>query len=873
MFIKNTLSGVARGPILIALGLSASAGLGATGAVAADEASAAAASSAVEVTQGTLIVTGVRGRVQRTVASSPAPIDVISAEKLNYTGGAEFGEALTKVLPSFNFGANNAGVNSIVRPVTNRGLGPAYTLVLVNGKRRHNSSLLTNGGGDTSGINAVDFDLIPTSGIGRIEVLKDSAAAQYGTDAVAGVVNIQLDRSDSGFGGAIAIGSLYGGGGDRESWKAQWHAGFKLGDQGGFVSLSADVRKRGNAWWNLKATDTNLYGLPSGRTVAQVAAASGLTVAQVQANVAEAATRNAAWNRDGAHNGDPKIDAWNLGYNSELPVNDHLTLYSFGTYGERDTEIGNNFRRPNGNANFTALFPNGYYPLNNTHEYDYQVLGGARGEAAGWTWDLSSTLGQNHNHQFSKLTIKPSLGPTSPTYWPDLATFDFRQWTTNFDVSRDFDWGLAKPTQLSAGLEYREERFRTHAGDELAYRSDAYIFKVGDQQYDWLVDTAASPVVQGAVVLSPADEANLTREVSAVYVDLGLNPLAPWYVGVAVRQEHYSDGSGDPSSYKLNSRFDFNDTFAIRGTIGSGFRAPSLTQRGYGQTDGRTAIVFNPVTGQSELQPNVAKLVTATSTVGKLLGAKPLKAETSENAGLGFVYQPTKALNVTLDGYYIKIEDRIARVGRLSGTKVSAILAANGLSQVQAVEYFANAVDTETKGFDLVVDYRKGLGAYGKLNLNLAYNVNVTHITKLPTTPAELLDANGQSILGTGFFYYGGDKIGELEVLQPKNKLVLNGVWTVDRLAVNLTASRYGKFTQRQAAGDDRHFGAKWITDFDVAYKLTEKARLSIGATNAFDVRPETNGPGSPATGQGYYGPSPFNPGGGYYYTRLAYEF
>ena len=411
------------------------------------EADAAADASAI-------IVTGVRG-APRTVAESPAPIDAVGAEKLQATGSAEFGEALSKLLPSLNFGATHAGVFSIGRPVTNRGLAPAYTLVLVNGKRRHNGAFLNNSPADTSGANPVDIDLIPTSAIDRIEVLKDSAAAQYGTDAIAGVINIQLPEKE-GLSGDFTYGSLYEANGEPDSWKGTIRYGTRIGD-GGFLTISGDVRKRGGAWWNLPATDTNIYGLPAGRTIDQVVASSGLTRAQVEANVAAANARNAQWDRDGAHNGDPQIKAFNLSYNAQLPVTDDVTLYSFGTYGERDAQIGNNFRRPNSTANFTALFPDGYYPLNNIEENDFQFVGGLRGALAGWDYDISSSFGRNYSRQFSKLSIRPSLGPTSPTSWPNLANFEFRQWTHNIDLHREFDIGFAKPLSVAIGGEYRLE--------------------------------------------------------------------------------------------------------------------------------------------------------------------------------------------------------------------------------------------------------------------------------------------------------------------------------------------------------------------------------------------------------------------------------
>ncbi|MCW1383550.1 TonB-dependent receptor [Novosphingobium sp. KCTC 2891] len=817
-----------------------------------------------------IIVTGIRGGPQRTVAESPAPIDVVSGEKLKGTGAAEFGEALTKLLPSMNFASTHAGVFSVVRPVSNRGLSPAYTLVLVNGKRRHNSAFMTNTPQDSSGVNAVDLDLIPNSAIGRIEVLKDSAAAQYGTDAIAGVVNIQLDRRE-GFDGSFQYGEQYLGSGDRESWKAQLSYGVKIGD--GFVRFSGDYRKRGGNWWNLLATDTNLYGKPSGRTVEQVAATSGLTTEQVQANISAANARNATWNLDGAHNGDPEVKAWNGAWNAELPFNDAWTFYTFGTFGHRDVQIGNNFRRPNGNANFTALFPDGYYPLNNISESDVQVVAGVKGDLAGWKIDASSSFGRNSSRQFSKLSIRPALGPTSPTSWDNLANFRFTEWTHNLDVTREVDLGLARPVQVSFGAEYRLDRFQTFAGQELAWKTANYIFQPGDQQYDWNVGTLASSVVQAAIVLSPADQADAKRRVYAGYVDLGIYPLDNWYIGAAVRAEHYSDGSGSPVGLKLNSRFEFSKAFALRGTVGTGFRAPSLTQAAYAQTDGRTALVLNPTTGLTEAQPTVAKLVTPDSLVGKLLGAQHLKAEKSWNAGLGFVFTPNRAINVTVDGYYINIKNRIERSGRLFGSGITAILNANGLNGIQQVEYFFNAADTTTTGVDVVADWNHGLDAFGQINLSAAFNYNHTKIDREPTVPSQLFAANGASLLGAGSAFFGGDRLGELTVINPDTKLALSANWTKGIFGLAVTTTRYGKYTQRTAAGDDRDFGAKWITDASISAAVTPFATVQVGATNVFNVRPETNGPGSPQTGQGYYGPSPFNPNGGYYYGRLSVSF
>src|SRR5450830_8553 len=294
----------------------------------------ALAQTSVGQVQDVVVTTAVRGEA-RTVADSPAPVDVISGEQLIHTGRAELAEALARLLPSFNFGTNQAGVNSVVRPVSNRGLGPAYTLVLVNGKRRHNSALLTNGGGDTSGVNAIDLDTIPISAIDHIEVLKDSAAAQYGSDAVAGVVNVILKSGNHGGSVSASYGQLEDGAGNRDNSKIEGDVGYALGDDG-FLHIGGAARKRGQTWDNFPSTNLVAYSPASN-------------------------PKNATWNRDGAHNGDPGIESYDLAFNAEKPYDKDTTLYAFGTLGTRNSIAGNNFRRPNGLATIDQLYPDGYF--------------------------------------------------------------------------------------------------------------------------------------------------------------------------------------------------------------------------------------------------------------------------------------------------------------------------------------------------------------------------------------------------------------------------------------------------------------------------------------------------------------------------------
>ncbi|WP_068084702.1 TonB-dependent receptor plug domain-containing protein [Novosphingobium rosa] len=829
------------------------------------KAPAAAAADDAAGQKDAIIVTGLRG-VPRTVTDSPAPIEVVDGAKFAQTGSVGLTEGLAKALPALNFGANDAGFFSVVRNVSNRGLPSAYTLVLVNGKRRHNSSLMANAAPkDTSGANAPDLDLIPAIAVGKVEVLKDSAAAQYGSDAIAGVFNLNLDHS-AGFKADFTDGESYNGRGNRNSWKAQIAYGLKIGDTGWF-HIAADYRFRGMNWWTLLATDTNAYGLPSGSTAAGVAAASGQSVAQVNANIAAANARNAAWNRDGAQNGDPRIRAHDIVIDTAVPLGS-LELYGFGTYSHRDSAIGNNYRRANGTADFSAIFPDGYYPLINFTEHDAEGTIGLRGQVAGWHVDLSTDYGKNRNHEWSQLNLRPALGPTGPTFWPNLATFEIRQWDSNLDVNRNVDIGLAAPLTVAAGLEYRRDAFQTWAGDPSAWQNASYYYKVGDQTYDWNVGALASPVVQGAIVLSASDAVNASRGVFAQYLDLSTYVTKAWFVDAAIRAEQYSDSSGNPLSVKFNSRYDISPVFALRGTVGSGFRAPSLTQTSYTQTDGRTAVVS--VNGVSTVQPTVAKLVNANSALGRQLGAQPLRAERSLNAGLGVVFTPARNVNVTLDGYWIRINNRIERSGRLYGSGIDAILNANGVSGTGTqVEYFLNAANTNTIGLDLVADYRKGLGTLGKVNLTVAFDYNRTRAGWVAPLPALL---NGVA-LSSGSVFFGNDRRGELTDINPKTKLNVNANWQKGIFTLNASTTLYGAYWYRQASGDDRHFDASWITDASISARVTRFATLQLGATNLFNVRPGTNGPGSPQTGQGYYGPSPYNPSGGYYYGRVAFSF
>ena len=778
-----------------------------------------AASNDARLDTVTVISTGVRGQ-ERTVADSPAPIDVINSEQLLKTGRAELSEAISRLLPSFNFGTNIAGYNSVTRPLSNRSLGPAYTLVLVNGKRRHNGAVGQRGNIDNSGANAVDIDLIPVSAVDHIEILKDSAAAQYGSDAVAGVINIILKSSASGGHVESSYGQLYSGQG--ETIKVAGDQGFKLGENG-FFHLSADARKRGDAAWNDKA-DSSVRAFRD-------------------------PVKEAAWDRVAIRNGDPEIKAFNLAYNAELPL-DALTLYSYATYGERDAEAYNYFRLPTGTAAVPELFPDGYYPLNNIKDRDYQFLFGGKGERADWHWDLSTTYGRNNIHHSSDFNINPSLGTATPTRFDNLATFRFEQWVNNFDLTRRYDslFGLTSPVQVSAGLEHRWERFSTFAGEPEAYITGNY---------------PAASGAQAAVTLRPEDEVSLIRNNYAAYLDLGFDLTERWFLDLAGRVEHYDDDSGNTFGLKLNSRYELTDQVAVRGTVGTGFRAPSLTQIGYTVADNRVAIDVN-----GNVVPAVTRLTPSDSGLAAALGGDALKPEKSRNLGFGVTWQPAPRTSITADAYLIDIDDRITLTSNLydqGNGVINGILQSQGVARGTWVNYYTNAYDTRTKGLDIVADHSTDFGAWGDVRWSLAFNWNKTSIEDVRDTPA--------SLAGSGVTLVGRDREGDLTVASPETKWILGANWKLDDLAINLQTTRFGSVkTLAVNPSGDRSFGAKWITDLDIAYTFFDQLTVSVGATNLFDVRPDKHAVYSPL-GLAPYGNPPFHPGGGYWYSKIAYDF
>ena len=680
------------------------------------------------------------------------------------------------------------------------------------------------------GTNPVDLDMIPVSAIDHIEVLRDGASAQYGSDAIAGVINIILKRNAEGGSVSTQYGQYYEKG-DGGNLRQTLNQGLALGDNGGFFNYALDAKSVQTATRSREATG-NLYfaGDP----------------------------RNATADREVQKNGLPKIKAINLSYNAELPVSDDLTLYSFSTLSQRDAKGGQNYRRPNSTNIIPEIYPDGTAPFYTLKETDYQAAAGGKGQIADWQWDLSSTFGRAKSQAGADETLNASLGPGSPTHF-DTYSNTFDQWTNNLDLTRAFEVGLSKPLQVSWGLEHRHERYKTESDDVLSWINGGYIYPSGP-----LAGQPGSVGAQGAITLTPEDAGQASRNSYASYLDLGFNPTEKLYLGAAARFEKYDDSSGNTRSGKLTARYDFTPTFAVRGTVSNGFRAPSLSQSTYAQT----ANQYTVVNGVSQFVE--AKTARVDSALAKALGAEDLSPEKSRNISLGLTWQPLAQASVTLDAYQIEIRDRIALTGFLYGNGVDQILVDNGYKPGYRIKYFTNAADTTTRGIDLVADYRVDYGPFGRVKYGIGANYNKTEIDDIKQTPAALKAA------GNNLELFDRVAQGYLTVANPRTKLILSANWQIERFTVNAAVTRYDKVTARDANPDyDVTFGAKWLTDLEVAYAVTDNLDIAVGANNLFDVRADNNAyPAGDVNGFPKFGSiSPFDPYGGFWYTRVAYNF
>lgn len=776
-----------------------------------------------------VIVTGTRAS-GRTVLESTAPVDVLTAEDLQRAGvvNGELGSALQALLPSFNFPRqSNSGGADHVRAAQLRGLSPDQVLVLVNGKRRHTSALVNTDSKIGKGTTPIDFNAIPISAIKRIEVLRDGAGAQYGSDAVAGVINVILDDAPEGGAFEASFGAHHTDVGAIDRTVTDGQAGFAsaevgtgLGSGSGFVRLGVEVKQR---------EATNRAGFDQIPFFEE----------QTPANLALAGRRNYALG-DGASKA---LDAW---FNGALPFGEGGEFYAFGNYHQSDTEGANFFRYPDGAANFRAVYPNGYRPVSLGDNLDLQLVAGARGDWGDWHVDGSLDFGRNAFTYRLRDSLNASLGPSSPTRFR-VGDYAFDQTVANVDLGRDFDHGDATHS-LGVGAELRRERYETRAGDPASYAAGPF--------------TDRPTGAQAGGGLTPQDEADLDRTVAGVYASLSSRFGEHLSTDVAARYEHYDDFGGQFTG-KLAARYAFASAFALRGAISTNFRAPSLSQIGYEATS-----TGYDASGQL-LQ---GRLLSVNNPIARALGARALKPETSLNLSLGATSRIGDHFALSFDLFQIEIDDRVALSESLTGDALTDFVNTRfGVPGVQSASYFVNAADTRTRGGELVANWRQTLGA-GELRLTGSWSYATTELTHLLATPAQLL------ALDPAYVLFGVEESNTLTDAAPRTRAQFAAAWDSQRWSLQGRLSRHGSavrvfdfgggFVPRQV------YGAEWQLDAEAEYRIGDHWSLAIGGQNLTDAYPDKSNADINYFGNLPYDVlSPIGSNGAYYYTRVRYTF
>lgn len=811
-----------------------------------------------------VISTGSRGK-QIAVTSSPSPIDVVGGDEIRASGKASLREILGTLVPSYTAPAQpGGGTSASIRPTKIRGLSGDALLVLVNGKRRHNTAVYNNFG---TGSMPVDLDLIPVSAIERIEVLRDGAAAQYGSDAIAGVLNIILKRGAEGGVASVTAGRQQ----DKPGDLAQlgFDIGRALGDGGGFVNVAVDVRLQGPSYSAGAATGPFYFPLLNGNPVPYGTA--GATPDPREAGYDTNLQRGT-----GRSNRDKVVNA---SYNAELPLSEALTLYSFSTFSYRDIVDTRGTFRPNSVSSLPQIYPDGFGAQRLISQPDYQLAAGAKGLFAGWNYDLSSTYARDLAVLRARNTLNTSLGPTVTQTNFYLGNLVFKQLTTNADITRDLDIGLAKPAQLSLGLEHRIEKYGEGAGEPNSYIDGGYIYPTGTPR----AGQRPPAGLQSFIGTSARDAGAKKRNNVAAYADFGANVTPDFFADLAARFEHYDDSSGNTASGKLALRYEASRTFAVRGTLSTGFRAPSLGQQIFSVTQSSQVIVNGlPASALIAYLP-------PDSPAAQALGARPLKPEKSRNLSVGITAEPVKNWRLTVDAYQIEVRDLIVKgepiTDRNGSTIVRSALLSIGLlnpSPTSSAQYNLNAADITSRGVDVTTEYSDSYGSWGKVRWSALYNRNTISIDRVKDNPPEL------AVLGANYTSFA--RVAQLQLTEssPRDKLVLGANWSLGSYSANLRATRFGRWLEPQGAtaalGLDREFQPRWITDLELSWKVTQAFTATLGANNLFGIRPtrqpvlpitDTSLPGGARTdAANNYGVfSPFGLNGRFAYARLSYEF
>ena len=824
----------------------------------------------------TVIVTGTRTTGMK-AADSAAPIQVVGAQALQNTGQPDVMQALSQNVPSFQAQGYGADTAALTLSAALRGLNPDDTLVLVNGKRRNTTAnLQVDGGSPYQGAAAVDLSFIPEAAIDHVEVLQDGAAAQYGSDAIGGVVNIILKTNDSG-GTIVATGGQYFEG-DGDTAGISFNKGIDL-DGRGFINFTFEERyhdfsRQGGADYRFSNPNGTLKSGLSPIDTTNIPLTPGYP------------DMNNIY-------GDPQYNLYNGFYNAGYKLGGGVEFYSFGSYGYREDSAYENYRKPDKvvGCEFPAPpnctggtlvypLPYGFSPREGIDEIEYSFTAGFKGTFMDWGWDVSSTYGHDNDQVYTLNSANAQLFPvlqalsTTPIA-PQRNFYDGSYtdsaWTTNLDVSRDFAIGLASPLNVAFGGEADQQTFAIGAGEPSSY------YGAGAQSFTGY---------------GPTDAGTHGRKDYAAYLDLAATVFTGLYIDVAGRYEHYSD-------FGRHHRRQSHGTLRFQSRL----RRSRHNQHRLPRTDSwRKSIIPAPTFlrhfAQVQLPPN--------SPAALIAGFGPLKPELSHNYSAGFVAHPADDLQITVDAYEIDISNRIVGSGFLLGSvagdpvspkpfstqsPLTEIRSISGISYA-GIQLFTNGISTRTRGVEATINYASDFDRMGHVDWTAGFNYNETTITKEAPLPA--VDYYDNTTIPSPVIQttlLSRNATSSLTNATPKFKVVLNAYWTMDKWSVNLREDIYGPTSQwvslnGSGTGDgatDTKIGTSPITDIDVGYRVTDYLKIDLGANNLFDLKPtkvptiNNGGTLQPADGNNVYGEpnqySPYGINGGYYYGRITVSF
>jgi iron complex outermembrane recepter protein len=807
----------------------------------------------------TVVTVGTRV-ANRSALDTAAPVDVVSAEAIQNIGVGELNQALSVNLPALNFPrpALTDGTDS-VRPAALRGLSPDQTLVLVNGKRRHTASLVNVNGSIGRGASAVDLNTIPNLAVGGVEVLRDGASALYGSDAIAGVVNVRLREASEGG----SVSASYG-------WReTEYSAPVITPTAPGVPNPGPEFtreRSDGNIWtiggWKgLSLGESGFLTLTGEYKDQRHTERSGYD--HRQQYPAGNAASEAIINRFNAWTGEPELEQLSLFANAGYDLANGAELYGWASFQDRETISAGFFRLPSDTRNVIQIYPNGFLPKINPVTTDYSALGGVRFDFAGWDADASIGYGSNKMDFTIIDTLNRSLGTASGTEF-DAGGFEHSQLVANLAFVKGFAVdGLASELNVAWGAEARQETYEIFAGEPDSYRNGGVLLPLLGP--GCTAPTAAQTLAGGCATASgaqvfpgfrPANELEEDRTAIGAYLDLEANVTDALLVSAAVRGESYSD-FGETLTGKLAARYDFNDAFALRGSIQNGFRAPSLQQQYFTTTSTNfiNGVPFDITTFRVD------------DPIARALGAEDLDAEKSLNYALGGVLQ-LGAFNLTVDAYRIDVEDRIVLSENLTATNVQNYLVSQGFIGSGGGRFFINGVDTETTGVDIIANYAFPETAFGTFSATAGANFNKTDVTKVPAIPV-LTALTPPPVL------FARTNVLTLEDGAPKDKFTGQLNWEHGPFAGTLRAVRYGEvLVPSNTPALDYTLDPKTLIDLEARYTWNDLLTLAVGADNILDEYPDAAPLGLNSTGNTPFSTySPFGYSGRFIYTKATLNF